>query len=128
VQRHGHLEVAEGVLESAAQVLAVRAHALFMQPRADLGVADDQRIAAFCDGKRVTNVIVVAVRYQDEISLHIRSLLAGSRVAAEKGVHQQRKAAGFQPQGSMSIPGQLGAHGIRLACGKPAPSAARRPG
>ena len=55
----GQLEVTEGVLEPAAQVLAVGFEAFLIKPVVDFVVGNDQRAGAPGDRLRVTDVVAV---------------------------------------------------------------------
>ena len=91
----GQFQVAERVVEPAADVLAVGLDAFFAQPVGDLEVGNRHCARAFRNRFRIGNMIAVSVADQDKITLHRIGGRARRRVAGEERVNENLVAAGL---------------------------------
>ncbi len=110
MQRQRQFEITKGVAETAPQMLGMGLDALFGNPVTNFKIADDQRVAALGNLNGIANVVAVAVGDQHKISRDAFRRGFGSRVAAQKWIHQQAITARFQPEGGVSKPGYFQAH------------------
>ena len=83
----GQLEIAKGVLVTAAGLLSMGLEAFFFfQPAGDLDVGDHGRPGSFGDGDGVADMVRMPVGNQDEIRLRIFSIQGGARVVVKEWV------------------------------------------
>src|SRR5947209_10717061 len=105
------LDVAEWIVKAAAVLLAVDlAQTLFLEPFGDFVIGDDRGAGALGDGHGIADVIVVAVRDEDEVGLHLVRRGRRCWIAGQKRIDQDALTVAFQQQASMPQPAASSRH------------------
>jgi hypothetical protein len=106
MQSQRQLEVPKGVLMTATDVLWVHSDSLTFKPTGDFKIADHGRSGALGDGHRITHVIAMPMRDQNEIRFHLIGIGGRGGVVGKERVHQNLMLADIQLEGSVTQPCQ----------------------
>ena len=106
MKRLGELQVAEGVVEAAADVLPVQVlQTLSAQPIDDFKDGDDLGASALGNTDGIFDMIAVPMADDDKIRLYFHRGCAGGGVGGEERVHDDFITVGFDSVGAVPKPG-----------------------
>jgi hypothetical protein len=103
-------EVTKGMVVTAPDLLVMDFHTLLAQPIAYLTVADHQCPGALGDRQSIPNMIMMSVRYQDEIRIYFIRLVCRCRIVGEEWIYKNLISARFQQYSCVSQIGKFKIH------------------
>lgn len=97
------LDAPKGETMRAAGIHAVRFGAAGGKVFGDFKVGDDRGVVGLGNFQRITRMILVPVRYEDIITLHVGGSKRSVGVASQEGVDHEAGAGGFDKKTGVSV-------------------------